>query len=333
MKQFYINPYSISLDFMELVERSTFNIDAITLIVEQDGDIAQMKEIWEVYRKKANLDGYKISPFRSHGYEGASISSVRYSYNKKSNRAMFQITGRETPQALVELIELDGYSTRIDLQATFQVSQPVPELAKLIHEARVYRGGTKQVRLQDYTYISGSEGDTLYVGNRASNMMLRIYDKSFEYNLPRGTIWRWEIQYNKEAAMMVWKDLDGLERNEVLFKAYIQDKLFKDCYKKGVRLPVEYGYAESTSYPELGKKQPDRERYLKWLRETVSPVVKWFVSAGEQEMVLEALGIQSLKFQIESGDNILAVVTEITGEIVSRETISGQRVDNVDENC
>jgi hypothetical protein len=322
VKQFYKNPYSPSLDVLGLVKNVNFNVDAITLIVEGESNVLGMRDIWRAYQKKAERDGFRVSAFTSHGYIGAAVSSVRYSFNTKREAAMFQITGRETPSALVELIELEGYATRVDLQATFELFSPVPDLAKFIHEARVYVGNTAGIRLDDYRYISGKDGDTLYVGSRQSSKMLRIYDKSYDYNVPRGTIWRWEIQYNRDAARALWIALDGLERNSELFKNFIARTLFDDCHRKGVRLPVEYAPVQMAEIPKLSSSEPDRERYLKWMRESVSPVVKWLTARGELELVLEALGIQSLKYQIEQGDSVLAVVTDITNEIVSRETIS-----------
>jgi len=331
VKQYYKNPYTPSLDLIELVERASFNVDAITLIVEKDSDIMGMKEMWDTYKAKAKKDGYKLSLFLSHGYKGASISSVRYGFDSKRNRAMFSVTGRDSQAALVELIELDGYSTRVDLAATFILSEPVADLAKFIHEARVYVGNTSGVKISDYKYISGRDGDTLYIGNRNSAKMLRIYDKSYEYSLPRGTVWRWEIQYSKEAAKVVWEAMDGLERNSTLFKNFIARTLFEDCHRKGVRLPIEYHPAEMSEVPPTEKGLPDRERYLKWMRETVSPVVKWMTARGEIEMVLEALGIQSIKYAIEKGDNILAVISEVVQENVSRETMEMVDIDRETE--
>ena len=311
MKQFYKNPYKVSFDAMPTIETAQFNIDAITLICEGDGNIGGLKEIWDTYRLKSEKDGYKIQNFSSHGFNGSSIGSVRHSYSQKLHKAMFQITGRETPAAMTELIELDGYATRLDIQATFKHSQPVPDLAKLIHEARLSRGNTRGIHISDFRYISGRDGDTLYIGNRQSSMLLRVYDKSFEYGLDRGIVWRWEMQYNKEKARRIWWELDQLPRESAVFKDYFCKRLFEDCYAKGVRLPVEYGPLDLSDSLVLSKKATDRERYLKWMRETVSPVVKWMVARGEQEMVLEAMGITSIKAHIEDGENIFAIFEEL----------------------
>lgn len=321
MKQYYKNPYTPSIDLIELVAKVSFSIDAITLIVEGDNNLKGMLAIFNTYKSKMDEEGFKTSPFNSHGYVGVSIGSVRYGFNHKGEKAMFSITGPESRLAFSELATLEGYATRIDLAATFELSEPVPDLAKLIHEARVYVGSTAGVKLQDYSYISGREGDTLYIGNRQSPKMLRIYDKSYQYLAARGTFWRWEIQYNRDTSRALWIGLDGIENNDYLLENLIARKMFEDCHSKGVRLPIEYGPVDMAELPVFDAKKPDRERYLKWLRETVSPVVKWMTARGEKEMVLEALGIQSIKAQIEEGGNILAVISEFVEENVSRETI------------
>jgi hypothetical protein len=92
-------------------------------------------------------------------------------------------------------LEKEGRPTRIDL--TVDVRNPEFDLPYLYDHVV---GGEIISSARNHRYITSSGGDTLYVGSRTSEKMLRVYDKGAEQGGQPGVWFRVELEMKGNAA-------------------------------------------------------------------------------------------------------------------------------------
>lgn len=144
-----------------------------------------------------------------------------------------------------------GHITRLDV--TIDVFDPSFDLEGLYKLVDAGQAVTKARRI---SFIQSSTGQTLYVGDRASERMLRIYDKGGEQGNQLGEHWRIEAELKGKAATSVAKRLIvNTDEGYGVFKAIL------DC-------PDHRGYTDAVnSQQPLFEFQTDKRRRdtLAWL--------------------------------------------------------------------
>lgn len=99
---------------------------------------------------------------------------------------------------VLKRITKQGYLTRLDV--TIDVLDPAFDLEGLYLMVQAGRCDTKA---KNVSFIRSSTGQTLYVGKRSSDRMLRIYDKGGEQGEQQGEHWRIEAELKGVAAQSV----------------------------------------------------------------------------------------------------------------------------------
>lgn len=86
--------------------------------------------------------------------------------------------------------------TRLDLAADLRGADiPLDHMFDMMQNRRGKTKGPKAVtRARRFTMMSGSTGNTLYIGSRTSTRMLRIYDKRAQTGSDGGAWWRAEVE-------------------------------------------------------------------------------------------------------------------------------------------
>lgn len=296
MKHFrddYLTPYKVSQDVREEVSGFEIGIDAYTVVTDEAYVSNVLATKWSKYSDFAQKGGHKVKPFKMHQYSGWQVASVRYANKYSGVGSLLGVTGKMANSTYRDLLQFTLRATRVDIAATFFLTNSMPHYAEKIYEARQLMGAKWKVPIGQYKLIQGNSGDTLYVGKRGTGKYLRMYDKSYDYPTQgeRGVVWRFEIEYSGGYAEGLWKQLAGYDRQELDIESSILKTLWGDCWNKGVALPVSVQGINDYQI-KRDKNPPDKARYLTWLSSSVAPAVKWLIAMGWAEEVKEALGLQ-----------------------------------------
>lgn len=220
-----------------------------------------------------------LKPFKFQGARGWSRGSVRYADKRKEETgilwAILMVTGKDSERSLKTAIKVGGVKfTRVDVAIDVKMSEKVIGLARKLKDG--YKGG-KQVKL-----IESLTGDTFYCGSRESDMMVRIYDKSEEYNENQGMVWRFEVEFKGGRAEAI-ADYIAMQG-----KSGIPDLLWTALQQSHLPAPI---WGQTIDLKSSRVTMASSERKLAWLGEQVKPTVRWLQSLGKETEVLQQLGL------------------------------------------
>ncbi len=178
--------------------------------------------------------------------------------------------------------------TRIDVQVTVALSKPRPtyieELYKILPSLPK---SSKYGKL--LTYVSSSTGDSLYIGKRSANTMMRIYDKGGEMGGAKlGSVIRYEMEYRREAAKQVAQALDGHKTPDM----YILSLVLAELKKRSIL--ATFAANSSINAIEVKAVVQTLDSQIKWLAKCVAPVVMRAIEAGRTDDALTALKLNHL---------------------------------------
>lgn len=233
---------------------------------------------------ESHLENYKSKPFYFNGAKGWQKGSVRYA--EKTDEAqgrlwvILMITGEHSQQAFKTASGLDGIKfTRCDLAVDVFLYEKVLGLPRMVKDH--YKGSQRLVLYES------TRGDTVYVGSRESDAYLRIYDKSEEYGLDQGRVYRWEVEYKGSAAPVVVEEV----RDGGLAK--IRELVFSEARQKDVPTPIIEG-CRGIKRARASVSSPEAK--IAWLEKQVAPTIRWLTALGLEENVRNALQLPLIKF-------------------------------------
>lgn len=232
---------------------------------------------------KDYLSEYKKKPFYFQGASGWQAGSVRYA--EKRDEALGKVwsivmlTGEVTRDCfrVAAKLQEEVKFTRCDIACDIFLYEKALGLARLIKDNYKGRQVTK--------LVESNTGETVYVGSRQSDAMLRIYDKSKEYGLDLGKVWRWEVEYKGQLAPIVVSEVadGGLTR--------AREIIFQEARKKSVPSPV---IEASRGVKRERVAASSAEMQLAWLARQVAPTVRWLTALGLEDEVRSALQLPLL---------------------------------------
>lgn len=241
----------------------------ISLILESMADILSVE---------------KAVPFKFKGASGWSRGSVRYAdkWDTRQNRewVILMVTGKTSERAysvLSRISQPDVKVTRIDIAIDIKLRERVLGLCRRVKDSNDGR--------VNMSLVESLTGDTLYVGSRESDKMLRIYDKSSEYGEELGMVYRWELEAKGDTAPVIYEIATRANREE------LSDIVFGASREMGAPTP-KYGV-----FPKIKSERitaSSSEMKLNWLRNQVKPTVTWLRKLGLDKEVSDALGIENL---------------------------------------
>jgi hypothetical protein len=224
------------------------------------------------------IEAQQVKPFRFQGAEGKAWGSVRYAVKwgslQQQHWAILMVTGEQSPGAFKESLKVkDVNYTRIDLCIDVFMRERVLGLPRKLKDT--YKGGETSIKL-----IERLTGDTLYCGSRESESMIRIYDKSPEYDEELGRVWRFEVEYKKSLARLA---AEVVEREGAVG---IADIVWSELRKKDLPSPV------IPNKVNVGRRMAtlsSAEMKVSWLSRQVGPTVEWLKKLGLESEVRGAL--------------------------------------------
>jgi hypothetical protein len=138
------------------------------LLTDLWGQIIADREITAKWIKSANWEGYTGDRI-PHGFIGT-----------RKDGLLLQLSGALAQDYAKEALQVGGRPSRMDIQVTgLPAGSPGVTIEKMFYSARDWKPTNgRPPELKMFVGRAGTEG--LYVGRRASEVMLRIYDKGRE---------------------------------------------------------------------------------------------------------------------------------------------------------
>jgi hypothetical protein len=234
----------------------------------------------------------KVYNWRFQGYIGQAVGPLKVGI--RADDEFVVIVSSEAANEIQERLPslLTGNITRCDIQTTVTLKRS-QDLAKMYYNRLTDENKSKQMRaeidgkapqLKKIKYLANNDGSTLYVNNRRGAIMLRLYDKGFELGQKRGLYWRFEIEYKRNHANIVFQNwLNSPNRTE-----YLLSVIAGEYTKRSI--PVWFG-SQATMSITVPEVVTDYQTKLDWLGRAVKPVVSKLVNAGYEEPVYSQLGL------------------------------------------
>jgi hypothetical protein len=233
-------------------------------------DLAPSRELYRIADRwwsqhpeegEVNADAF----FRS--YRGRQTSSLFV--GTRSDGTLLRASGRAAGDLGIHPAKFAANVSRLDIQATVRSTERTGDLAGDAYRsprARILRGG----RAHHLTHIETNKGgSTLYVGKRSSDKYARLYDKGIESECaaPR-TLWRYEVELKRDVAYQTAQAL--LSAKSVPYAA--SSMVHAHFLRRGIT--PNYRPADCQEIPSVGLHRSDLERRLRWLVQSVRPVME-----------------------------------------------------------
>lgn len=249
--------------------RCTDNTHRLRLLAdEQVQECISLQDEW-------GREGLKGEPYRWLQYEGTKWGKMFIGSCYQGS--LLQESGR--PWFLQWAMGIVGlHCTRIDLQVTMSVPDgKTDEIITSLADRVLALSEAGLKRRLKYTYINGyGDGDTFYIGSRASERYIRIYNKGAQSGQEASI--RLEVEYKGKLAETVWADL----RQSTSYSLFSLQAICGVAYGVGIPLPVRIQATNRVFIRDSDKIKSDL-RTLKWLREAVKPSIRRLLDAGYEE--------------------------------------------------
>jgi hypothetical protein len=230
-----------------------------------------------------------VKKWRFKGYSGWACEGFRTGGRKDSDIVM--LSGLWATEYWTLFGPMAENCTRIDLAVTAELEKPDPALVETLWSKVPAKGIGNGVRLPEYTVLYNTTGGcTLYVGRRTSSQMGRVYDKGIESKVaPKGTIYRYEIEYKKPHSAEVLTRLLRTVHSRGIAED-IRGTVFNWFAARQVK-PIFLDSGKCIVVDTHAKVTSDEVK-LDWLTQQVRPSVEGLMSRGKIDEVIRALGLE-----------------------------------------
>lgn len=256
------------------------------------------------WQHQMSLEGFKSSGFQSRFYKGLSCGGV--TFGQRDSDCLLTLSGVSAGRWGATAVTWADNISRLDVQVTLRDTDISHDWARYVDRLAGTLPEVKAGTLTTRLYAKRPRGITSYIGDGASDRLLRCYDKHAESNgeYPLGS-WRWEVQYRKARAMAVARKL-------LTGSALPQECLGAVCaayasYRIDVPticLPIDWkdaGVAHTS----------DDARRLEWLKRSVAPMIDRIRDNTSTDVVLDALGLGDVVDTLEAQQLALTASEEV----------------------
>ena len=231
--------------------------------------------------------GFDRRGFQTPFYKGERTDGI--AWGERTDDCSITLSGVMAAKHGPTLITWADTISRCDIQLTVQDPSLEHDWARYVDQLMGLDERVKSGQLSTRLYSQRPRGITSYVGDGASDRVLRTYDKTAESDghYPPGS-WRFEVQYrHQRSANVARKLLD----NSVLAQACLGAvcAAYRDYRIDVPVLCIPLGWSDAGITPRT-----DNERRLLWLKRSVAPCVGRLVDHFGMDTVLDALDLQSV---------------------------------------
>jgi len=268
---------SVALDWLTCTAKQEHSKEAMSYWCHIFGEVLKESDLKEKPWKWMSYDGYQIGPLK-HG--------------RRPDGDICIVHGDAAHVAFDMLKGVPNNVTRVDIRADVEFSEDQTDRVDKWYKREAEKA--KADRLSDVTMITNLNGGiTLYLGNRKSEVMLRVYDKGAQQKThPDGLKWRVEAEFKGRAAMSRWLGLCQTARPLDLAALYLKNAMLAKMWFVWVDLIGE----TDVSRPTFKVEARDSENTISWLRTQVKPAIMRLIDDGDLERVEQALGYRLVTF-------------------------------------
>lgn len=258
--------------------------------------------------------GNELVEAGAHGYK--LVSSQGVSWGVRDSDVMLRLSGELAAEWWAEAVGYAGNVSRLDLQVTVKLREPVPlaqlaaRAAKRFQEGERGTRGRGRVGKPPVLVLGHGSGDTCYLGSRQSAVFCRLYDKGCESGnvaaglCEEGEVWRYEIELHDEAATMAAHELRAARERGESVEGRIAAMVSGEFKRRGVRPRFR---CDGVIPIRRERKETDREKFLRWLGEQVRTAIE---NRAEDDPSFKAEALLALGYHGAAVREHLRVVPE-----------------------
>ena len=268
-------------------------LDWLTASVNSHEKAVQLN--WDVTRwgQAEARDGEAKHAFSIGPYVGWRIGRVRFGL--RANAAIVQLSGDLARQHFDSMWKIHDSLTRLDIATTVRLESYDAEVARWSYSAAIEHRKAHPTSALPSLVQDSDGGSTLYVGGRASDRYLRIYNKEREQRAVRDLegagryvrCWRYELELKGPAAHAVGQALAAQPDRA----GWIQSYIHHHCIEHGIQPMFDPSTvrAIATGF----RRRSDRDSRLAWLQKSVAPTITWLLESTPRDELLHKLGLDS----------------------------------------
>jgi DNA relaxase NicK len=236
-------------------------------------------------------DGAQVKPFRLGGYEGWQAGRVRL--GTRLDGALLQLSGDFAERHIADVAPRATNISRVDIAVTVRLEPAREDLARDHYdEAREHRK-LRPSSARPELHQDADGGSTLYLGDRASNWFLRVYNKhaeclenrDFEGAAHYEGCWRYELEVKGPDALRQAQLYPGILDRPGYCQAYVHQ------WAENHGVPPVFPYTGDQKIEPGFRRRSDRETRLLWLAQSVKPAVQWLRDSTDRETLVDLLGL------------------------------------------
>lgn len=257
-----------------------------------EGHGADRAEAWALaYQRQEARDGARAIPFALMGFQGTTVGRVRF--GRRSDMALLQLSGDLAERHAVDVLGSAERVSRVDLAVTVRLSRPDGFLGETTYAQACNWHEVHPASAIPSIHADGDGGCTAYVGRRASDRYLRVYNKEAECKARQdedgavhyGRCWRYELQTGGSVAFSSLRLACASSDRP----AFIMAQLHAYCLDHGIA-PV---FTPTHDAPLVSgfRRRSDAETRMAWLRRAVNPAILQLLEVKDRGDILEALGL------------------------------------------
>ena len=267
--------WDAGIDYIRLTSRERGEVDATAWLYQR----AARTVVAATQEGEADWE-----PWRWRGYYGHRCRSVCVGSGAQGH--ILQVAGWQANEEGFLLAPWDNVA-RLDIQLTLWFNEDCPDLAEHYARRSAAYSSLKTVGGWKVQLIKGyGNGDTAYIGSRASDSSIRIYDKWRERGQDEDYkyAWRFEIEAKDREACALWPEPGAPAPSSAYWAEIVKARLAG----RGVVLPGLRDVLRVPS-PRIAKEASSVERTIGWLRNQVAPAVERLRAEGVSVVELTRL--------------------------------------------
>lgn len=245
----------------------------------------------ELVERQAAL-GHEVKTHKAGGYHGLQTEGV--SRGVRHDTFIIRLSSDVAHDSWREVAALATNISRCDVEVTFEFDAPVKDFITRNQALALSHVGARGRRRNVTLIQSTTQGDSLYLGKRTSDIYARVYDKGREQKIaPAGTLFRQEVEYKSERAAQVVTHLTEaaceLTETTALVCSYMRSAGLETTWYDGKRA--------------MAARESHRSKHqkLRWLEQAAKPSVVRLCEAGRVREVIEALGLAAYVTTLAGG--------------------------------
>lgn len=261
-------------------------VDWITATAKAGSASLDLEKLADEVLEQKRDAGRDVKPASRLSYRG--YETDHFFFGRRTEDSAVIVSSHEAGRLARSIIDIATNVSRLDLQVTVwthgeQCNLAVENYRKLVASRRqAHRPG--QISLT----TSYPQGDTLNVNKRSSDTYGRLYDKAAEAKAaPPHTIWRYEVEYKRRAAMAV----ASAYAHATSGPDFTRDRIHSFWRSKGVEPTFEP--SKGARLEPLSIDSPERD-VLTWFETSLSITVARAIKRHGLKATLDALGLSAL---------------------------------------